>query len=120
MSGEKEFDYGEKKEDGQFENHPTNLEGKWKAPIRDEYKHIKCGTVTRMGIDLAETYAKHPATEFYSRTFCVGCGDYFPLSEFVWLERGVETGYLMTYTGGKAGIDLTKYGTGKKYKKERR
>ncbi len=110
------FDYGAKKEDGQFERHPTNLEGKWKAPIRDEYKHVKCGVVTRMGINLAETYAKHPGTEFYGYTFCAGCKDYFQLSEFIWLERGVDTKHPMTYKGGVAGRDLMKYGTGKKYK----
>ena len=111
-----DFDYGEK-EDGQYKRHPTNLEGEWKVPVRDEYKHT-CGVVTRMSIKLAETYAKHPAKEFYGKTFCAGCQDYFPLEEFTWQERGEDTEHLMTYLGGEAGQDLTKYGTGKKYDKK--
>lgn len=44
-----------------------------------------CGTVTTMGVALAETYAREP--RFYSGTFCCGCGTHFPVGErgeFVW------------------------------------
>ncbi len=41
-----------------------------------------CGGITRMGLDLAETYARDP--KFYSGTFCVDCGAHFPIEEFVW------------------------------------
>lgn len=44
-----------------------------------------CGTVTTMPQSIAETYAREPA--YYGRTFCCGCGDYFPVGrdgEFVW------------------------------------
>jgi hypothetical protein len=44
-----------------------------------------CGTVTRMGQALAETYARQP--DFYGATFCVRCGKHFPVGaagEFVW------------------------------------
>lgn len=44
-----------------------------------------CGTVTRMGTKLAETYARDP--KFYGGTFCCGCGAHFPIGkdgEFVW------------------------------------
>lgn len=44
-----------------------------------------CGTVTTMGESLAETYARDP--NFYSGTFCCGCGAHFPVGddgEFVW------------------------------------
>lgn len=54
-------------------------------PVRHSYRHLKCGTVTKMGQSLAETYARDPA--FYSGTFCVGCRTHFPVGkdgEFVW------------------------------------
>ncbi len=54
-------------------------------PVRLAYLHEKCGTVTRMGRALAETYAREPA--FYSGTFCVNCGSHFPVGangQFVW------------------------------------
>jgi hypothetical protein len=44
-----------------------------------------CGTVTTMGLELAETYARSP--EFYGGTFCCGCGTHLPVGkdgEFVW------------------------------------
>lgn len=54
-------------------------------PVRQSYVHDKCGVVTRMGLALAETYARDP--NFYSGTFCCGCGAHFPVGEdgeFVW------------------------------------
>jgi hypothetical protein len=54
-------------------------------PVRHSYKHLKCGTVTTMGQTLAETYARNP--NFYSGTFCCGCGSHFPVGQngdFVW------------------------------------
>lgn len=54
-------------------------------PVRLAYKHLKCGTVTRMAQALGETYARQP--DFYSGTFCVGCRNHFPVGadgEFVW------------------------------------
>ncbi len=54
-------------------------------PVRQSYIHDKCGVVTRMGLALAETYARDPY--FYSGTFCCGCGTHFPVGEdgeFVW------------------------------------
>lgn len=54
-------------------------------PVRRAYVHEKCGSVTTMGVALAETYARDP--EFYSGTFCVACGGHFPVGkdgEFVW------------------------------------
>lgn len=44
-----------------------------------------CGSVTTMGLALAETYAREP--HFYSGTMCVNCGAHFPVGEkgeFVW------------------------------------
>lgn len=54
-------------------------------PVRRSYVHAKCGVVTTMGHALAETYARNP--QFYSGTFCCGCGKHFPVGEdgeFTW------------------------------------
>lgn len=57
-------------------------------PVRRSYVHIKCGAVTRMGVKLAETYARDPS--YYSQTFCCRCGTHLPVGskesggEFVW------------------------------------
>lgn len=54
-------------------------------PVRTTYRHLKCGAVTTMGLALAETYARDP--HFYGGTFCVACGDHFPVGkdgQFVW------------------------------------
>jgi hypothetical protein len=52
-----------------------------------------CGTVSTMGIALAETYARKP--DFYGATFCCGCGKHFPVGaggEFVWDGTGERVG----------------------------
>src|SRR5579859_2881136 len=54
-------------------------------PVRQSYRHLKCGTITTMARTIAETYARQPT--FYSGTFCVCCGGHFPIGasgEFVW------------------------------------
>lgn len=54
-------------------------------PVRRSYVHTKCGVTTTMGQALAETYARCP--DFYSGTFCCGCGNHFPVGadgEFFW------------------------------------
>lgn len=54
-------------------------------PVRRSYIHETCGSVTTMGLALAETYARDP--EFYSGTFCVACQGHFPvgpLGQFRW------------------------------------
>lgn len=48
-------------------------------PVRNSYKHVKCGNVTTMGNALSETYARNP--KFYSGTFCSYCGTHFNLSD---------------------------------------
>lgn len=58
-------------------------------PVRRSYRHLVCGTVTTMGQAIAETYARDP--HFYGGTFCVGCGDHFPVGpngEFDWEPAG--------------------------------
>jgi hypothetical protein len=54
-------------------------------PVRDSYIHLTCGSLTRMGRSLAETYARDPT--FYGATFCCYCNKHFPVGpdgEFVW------------------------------------
>lgn len=56
-------------------------------PFRDAYRHQKCGKITTMSRDIAETYARDP--EFYSGTFCTTCRGNFPVGEdgeFTWYE----------------------------------
>jgi len=61
-------------------------------PVRRSYIHEKCGTLTTMGIKLAETYARD--NTFYGATFCCHCGGHFPVGlngEFHW-EDGTKVG----------------------------
>lgn len=55
-------------------------------PVRDTYLHTRCGSTTKMGRSIAETYAREP--KFYSGTFCCRCGTHFPLTEFAWEPDG--------------------------------
>jgi hypothetical protein len=70
-----------------YEEYPPEREpvvGKfWTQAELDRGRGLACGAVTTMNSDaLVETYARDP--KFYGRTFCVACGDYFPVGEFVW------------------------------------
>ncbi len=58
-------------------------------PYRETYLHTKCGTVTRMGQAIAETYARNPS--FYGATFCVKCNTHLPVGEFVWNDGSGQT-----------------------------
>lgn len=51
-------------------------------PVRTAYVHTECGTLTTMGLSIAETYARDP--KFYGSTFCCACGGHFRVEEFVW------------------------------------
>lgn len=59
-------------------------------PVRRSYVHKPCGTLTTMGLALAETYARCPT--FYSGTFCCGCRAHFPLTQYVWEGTGEVLG----------------------------
>lgn len=48
-------------------------------PVRTVYIHETCGTETRMGLAIAETYARQP--DFYGATFCVRCNLHRPVGE---------------------------------------
>lgn len=83
-----DFDYGDRLEDGQFENHPTKDEGEFVQPIRERYVHEECGTVTKMGLKIAESVARDPAQ--YGKTFCAGCQEYVSVGDVVWKEDGAS------------------------------
>lgn len=62
-------------------------------PVRTSYRHETCGTVTSMGLAIAETYATEPG--FYGSTFCVACRMHRPVGpagEFVWLDDDTKVG----------------------------
>jgi len=66
-----------------YEEYPRSAEfglaGKfWTKAMLDS----GCGTVTTMGLALAETYARAPG--FYGGTYCCGCHPHLPLAEFGW------------------------------------
>lgn len=94
-----DFDYGKTKPDGQHERYPVEVKPVYVQPIRNQYKHDKCGVVTRCGQEIARTYASNPS--YYGATFCAGCHGHFPLAEFTWLPDGLR----MTEVGGPAGAD---------------
>ena len=79
------FDYGEKRPDGQYENYPTIDEGEFKQAPRKTYIHVDgCGSTTTMSGDLPESVARDP--EWYTKTFCVGCGEHVPVGEVEWKD----------------------------------
>lgn len=62
-------------------------------PYRDAYRHLKCGRITIMSRDIAETYARDPY--FYVGTFCTACRAHFPVGEdgeFTWYEMDGREG----------------------------
>lgn len=102
-----DFDYGRTLPNGQHERYPSSVllgeDGKpaFKQPIRNKYLHPTCGAVTLMrGDDLCLTYATNPG--FYGRTFCVGCGEHRPISEFLWEPDHTP----MNEVAGEPGRDL--------------
>lgn len=86
--------YTELKENGQQVDYlvlcPEERAKGFVRPVRDSYKHTKCGTVTTMARALAETYARNP--KFYGGTFCCGCGIHFLVAEFTWEPDGSVVG----------------------------
>lgn len=59
--------------------------------INNNKSHIGgCGTLTKMGVALSETYARDP--KFYGATFCCGCNKHLPVEEFIWDVDGETLG----------------------------
>lgn len=79
-------------------NHEGECTG-WTAVAQSQLDRLQatgylggCGTETRMGRALAETYARQP--DFYSGTFCCACRDHYPVGEvgeFIWPD-GTKVG----------------------------
>ena len=59
-------------------------------PSRHGRKPPGCGTLTKMGRALVETYARDP--KFYDGTFCAGGRKHFPLDQFVWADTNEVVG----------------------------
>lgn len=59
-------------------------------PVRRSYIHLKCGTVTTMSQDIAETYVRSP--KFYGSTYCTGCRMHMGVAEFRWEPDGSVVG----------------------------
>lgn len=80
-----DFDYGEKREDGQYENYPTIEEGEFQQEPRSTYIHVDgCGESTTMTGKLPESVARDPSG--YGKTFCTGCGKHVPVEEVEWRD----------------------------------
>ena len=87
------FDNGPAGPDGQYDRYavlPSGERKQFVRPYRDSYVHETCGTMTRMGPELSETYAADPT--YYGRTFCVQCRGHFPVREFTWAADGQVVG----------------------------
>lgn len=56
-------------------------------PLRLNYRHTTCDTVTSMGGAIAATYARDPT--FYANTYCVQCAKHRPVAEFRWMDGSV-------------------------------
>lgn len=59
-------------------------------PVRQVYVHETCGAETRMGLSIAETYARDP--RFYGSTYCVCCSMHKPVGEFLWKGTDEKVG----------------------------
>jgi len=84
----KNFNYGERLEDGQFERYPTIDGGDFQQEPRRSYIHDEeeggCGKTTRMSPDLMKSVARNP--EYYIKTYCEGCQEHVPVEEVRWLD----------------------------------
>lgn len=84
-------DHRELKADGQQKGYVVLSDAErgkgFVRPFRDAYRHLKCGAITTMSRDIAETYARDP--HFYIGTFCSTCRSHFTVGEagqFTWYE----------------------------------
>lgn len=59
-------------------------------PVRNAYVHRTCGSVTKMGTRLSETYARDP--KFYGATYCCACQMHLPVAEFRWDGTSEDVG----------------------------
>lgn len=62
-------------------------------PIRNAYRHTRCGGATKIHTAIAETLARDP--EFYLYLYCATCCRDYPAGkegEFVWYTSGEKVG----------------------------
>lgn len=80
-----------------FEPYPAGFKGSatgryWTQAELDKVGK-GCGSITTMGLAIAETYAREP--RFYGGTFCCRCATHLPVGgdgEFVWEPDGSRVG----------------------------
>jgi hypothetical protein len=75
-----------------YEEYPEGLDivGSFWTQARLDNVGKGCGTSTKMGRALSETYARDPS--FYGATYCVGCSRHLPVAEFTWDADGSRVG----------------------------
>lgn len=93
MSG---FDYGHKLPDGQYERHPQLPEDKrvkLTSPEHLKYSVIihkggvkPCKRTTQMPLEVTESLLTDP--NYYRGMFCIVCGAYFSIDQFVFWKNG--------------------------------
>ena len=83
-----DFDYGEKREDGQYESYPTIDDGEFVQEPRASYIHEACGTKTTMSSELQKSVARDPT--YYSHTYCAGCQEHVLIEEVSWTRDGED------------------------------
>jgi hypothetical protein len=73
------FDYGYVKYEAYPKSESPVIGSFW---TQEDLDRRGCGTVTKMGYALGETYARDPT--FYGSTYCCHCQMHRPVIEFVW------------------------------------
>lgn len=69
-----------------YEEYPESMSPNVGRYWTSEQLTSGCGSVTKMGLAIAETYARDP--KYYGSTFCVGCRKHLPVEEFAWEPDG--------------------------------
>ena len=74
-----------------YEEYPPSQGGPvGKLWTQEQLDKVACGTITVMGLALAETYARNP--RFYGATYCCVCRMHLPVGEFVWAGTDERVG----------------------------
>lgn len=87
LTSEEKLKYGET-EYVKYESYPED-----ESPVfgrfwtQEQLDDKGCGGLTKMSLDIAETYARHPG--FYGSTYCVHCHMHKAVEEFKWEDGEV-------------------------------